>query len=476
MPLVNTTQTVRAASWAPRWRADSWANLSTGIGTPADKRTGGYLVLDVVTDIEARQLWRGNDLAKRIIETQPKDEIRRGFDLKMGDKERAEKILSALEEIPGPSFVGKGMKASFIRARMFERAYGGSAIFPVINDSEGSLATPLNEKAITKIERLRVFEPRELRPFRRYPADSPKSGEIETYQVMPINGSTNGHTAVVEIHETRLIIFPGVRVSAEDLVGTCYGWGDGCLTPVRGVLNDFELTFGSAANLMQDFAQAVLKLDGLAEVLGVDGQNEATSRLSEMNRWRSALRALVLDSKDTFERVTTPLTGMAEMLDRFMFRMAAAAEMPVSKLMGMAPAGLNATGESDISNWDDVVASGQLHITPMLERLIQLFLLSEEGGRNEPDVWSVEFFPLRQPNMTETAQARATQSQTDKNYIDAGVLSPEEVAFARFGGDTYSFETIIDFEERDAMVIAANADPTNVTEVANVDPANASLR
>jgi hypothetical protein len=36
---------------------------------------------------------------------------------------------------------------------------------------------------------------------------------------------------------------------------------------------------------------------------------------------------------------------------------------------------------------------------------------------------------------------RKIQSETDKNYIDAGVLTPEEIAASRFAGDNYSLET-----------------------------------
>src|SRR6185436_1874905 len=183
----------------------------------------------------------------------------------------------------------------------------------------------------------------------------------------------------VEIHESRLIIFPGIRVTREELIGVEQGWGDNKLTRVRDVLNDFELTFGSAANLLQDFSQAVLKLDGLAEILGADGSAEASNRLSEMNRWRSVLRAIVLDGKDTFTRETTSLAGYPNIMDRFMFRLAATAEMPVSKLMGMAPAGLNATGESDADNWNMVVDNDRAHIKPMLERLIKLFMLAKNS-------------------------------------------------------------------------------------------------
>jgi len=455
--------------------ADGWTNVVTGLGTINDKRTAGALALDVVSDIEARDLWRGNDLARRIIEDKPRDALRRGYAIKTQDKEVAEKLLAILENLPGPSFVGKSARAVQVRARQYERAYGGGAIWPVINDSAGSLILPLDEKNMPRIERLKLFEPRQLHPFKRYDdANHAKFGEPEIYQVMPLGGSMPS-TGNQFIHESRLIIYPGIRVSEEQLPGTREGWGDGVLTPVKSVLNDFELGFGAAAHLLQDFAQGVIKLKGLAEIIGVDGgQSDAEKRLAMMNWARSMLHALVMDSEDSFERVTTNLAQLPEMLDRFMYRLSSAADMPVTRLMGMSPAGMNATGESDTRAWYDVVEIDREHICPMTERLIQLAYLCHEwpGRGKEPDTWSIDWPILWQPSETEQSTARKTQADTDCAYIDRGVLSPEEVAIARFGGDTYSFETRIDFELRESLEPAA---PKAVVEepapAPTIDPA-----
>lgn len=436
----------------PLIRHDAWQNIATGIGVAnVDKRTAGGVRCEYVSSSEARDLWRCNDLAARIIEARPLDELRGGFTLSMEDKALAAKILTGLEAIPGPEFVGKGATTNLIKARCFENAYGGGALWPVINDAMGDLSEPLNETAIGKIERLQIFEPRELRPSRYYPIGDQKAGEISHYQVMPLNGSRAGDL-MIELHETRLITFPGIRVTREEAIGVDYGWGDTNLTRVKAALNDLELTFANAAHLVQDFSQAVLQLDGLAEILGADGQNEASARLSEMNRWRSVLRAIVIDGKDKFSRETTSLSGLAELADRFIYRLCAAARMPASKLMGMAPGGLNATGESDNENWDEEVSQGRTHVQPRLERLVRLYMLSSDSptGGTEPKQWSVGFKPLREPDQATTLANKKLQMEIDTGYILAQVNTPDEVAEARFGGDEFSFDLLIDFKDREA--------------------------
>lgn len=438
---------------ARRAHPDGYQNIATGLGvTGRDKRTAGALVLDVVPDATARDLWRGNDLAKRIIEDKPREALARGLNLSLDDKEAAEKIIAYLEDLPGPAHIGKGATKTMIMARCYEKAYGGGAVWPVCNDAAGGLDQPLLlEKGIPKIERLQIFEPRELRPGRRYSdLNHPKYGEPETWHVYPITG---GVDTVAEIHETRLIMFPGTRVTREQLSGVCEGWGDNALTPVMNVLNDFELSFGNAAALLQDFAQAILKLNELSEVLAADGHSDATARLELMNYMRSSLRAMVMDSKDSFERTTTSLAGYPEMLDRFMYRLAAAADETVTRLFGMAPAGLNATGESDEANWHASVERDREHVLPMWESLIRFVMMSGDGPTKgkEPAVWSVSFPPLKQASEKEDAEARLIQMQIDTGYIDKDVYSSDECAEQRFGGDTYSFDTRIDFQERESL-------------------------
>jgi phage-related protein (TIGR01555 family) len=446
-------------------RTDSWENVVTNIGTARDPRRGARPRADIVPAATVRSLWRSNDLAARVIETHAAEALRRGFELNLGEgkKEEADEIESALEEIPGPSWVGNGLVPIFIKALQYEAAYGGAAIWPVMTGAQGELDTELNENAITSIERLALFEPRQLRPAYYYDDPlHPKHGEPAIYEVLPLatrGGITSSTRAY--IHETRLIIFPGIRVSQEDQPGTDPGWGDNKLSRVYQVLADFDLSFGGAAALLAKFSQVVFKLKGLATTQATNPEFKA--HLEAMNYAGSVLNSWVVDSEDDVSRLAVTMAGLPDTLDKLMLRLAAAADMPVSLLMGQAPAGLNATGESDIRFFYDRVEQLRERLRPLIERLIKWCLLAGDGptAGNEPDTWCVEFPPLWEPSKKEEIETRKTQAEIDKIYIEAGVQSPEETAQARFGGDTYSFETQIDFAAREAqtMVVAPTVTP-----------------
>jgi phage-related protein (TIGR01555 family) len=174
---------------------------------------------------------------------------------------------------------------------------------------------------------------------------------------------------------------------------------------------------------------------------------------------KSVVRGIVIDKGlEEFERMTTSFTGLPELMDKANERLAAAADMPLMMLMGKSPGGLGSNGDGETRNFYDKVASKQQHIlVPAIAKIVEVLSVKY---KLEPG-WHVEFPPLWQPSETETAQSRNVQAQTDQIYIANNVLTPEEVAQARYGGASYSFETPIDFAARASFESLGGNDPTN---------------
>jgi hypothetical protein len=119
--------------------------------------------------------------------------------------------------------------------------------------------------------------------------------------------------------------------------------------------------------------------------------------------------------------------------------------MPITKLFGRSPAGLNATGESDLENWYGEVLAYQQHvIKPRIERIVRLICYAL--GMPDPESWSVTFPSLWIEGPKAIAERRKIIADTDKVYIDAGVYEAEEVALARAQGP--DAEIVIDEDSR----------------------------
>lgn len=429
----------------PQERRDGWINTASGHGTARDRRTLTTYGVDVVTDLEAMQLWRSEWLAARVIETRPKEAFRRGYELKCDDKKLAERIVAKAEEL--------GVNKALVLAGQYQRAYGGAAIFPVLDGALGDLSTPLDETRITDVKALHVFEPRQLQPVSYYTdLANPKHGQPEIYRFMPLYAGRSTGMAWQTIHESRLVIFPGIRVSVQTQPGQREGWGDSELSRPHQAIADYGLSWGSATTILHNFGRDVLQFDGWAELAAHPGGQEVMARrVQAFDMANSALRVGVLDGKDKFTVRGGSLAGLHDVLIQQAQYVAAACGMPVTVLMGMQPAGLNATGDMDVRNWYATIENDQEdEYKPRAERIYKLLFLSTAGpsGGKEPDTWSVQFRPLLTPSEKEAAETRKIVAETDQIYVDMGAATADDVAESRWKGDTYSAEMVIDWKRR----------------------------
>jgi len=208
---------------------------------------------------------------------------------------------------------------------------------------------------------------------------------------------------------------------------------------------------------MSDASQAVFKVQGLMSMIAGGQKDVLQTRMQLVDMSRSVARALLLDAEggEEFERTSSNFTDAQNMLDKFMLRLASAAEMPVTILMGRSPAGENATGESDFRAWYDTIRTAQENdLEPRLSRLVTLLMLSKDGptGGIVPETWEIRFDPLWQATPEEQATIEKITAEKDKIYLETGVLLPEEVALSRFRSEGWNAETQIDRNVRETLL------------------------
>jgi phage-related protein (TIGR01555 family) len=457
-------------------RVDGWNNLLTGLGVPGrDKRLlTAYRASVGMGQAELEALFHGDDLVATVCGLPAEEMTREWIELTTPgddeegktDPELARAVTQHLEVVGAQGAMAEGIT--------WARLYGGSIVLLGADDGQDP-TTPLREDAIRSLDWLTVLDRWDLTIVRRY--EDPRGrrfGEPELYRINSTLTDTRGVALGDEVHASRVLRFDGAQTSRRRRRQNG-GWCDSVIDRVYEVLRDFNAGFGGASALLADFAQAVFKIKDLAQMLSHDEDDLVRQRLELLDYARSSCRAVPLDAEsEDFSRQVTPIAGLPELLDRMMLRLSAATRMPVTLLMGRAPAGLNATGESDIRTWyDHVAAQQERELRPRLERLIRLVMLAKTGptrGR-EPQNWSFAFRPLWQLPEGEVAQVRKTQAETDAIYLDRGVLRPGEVASSRWGGDKWSMETVLDPEARQAAAEATGTtDPTSAPAPGAIGP------
>jgi phage-related protein (TIGR01555 family) len=237
-------------------KSDGWVNPTIGFGTSRDKITAGYFLLPpALQPNELGALYYHNDLASRIVETRPKEALRRGYEIETATEDLGDEIYAY-----GKQF---GLDAKIQEAWIWARLYGGSVILVGADDLQPPWR-PLNRKNVRSIKFLNVLDSRFLYPVAHY--QDPLQGNFglpELYQIQTPEG------AMSLVHESRLIRFEGThvdRLKRREL----NGWSYSVLQRVYDVLRSFETAFQAAGILLSDASQGVFKIDGLIDMIAAE--------------------------------------------------------------------------------------------------------------------------------------------------------------------------------------------------------------
>ncbi len=338
-------------------RLDGWENIVTLLGTNSDKRAGGR-VKRPRPNVNFRQfedLYFGDDLAATIAELPAREMVREWFDIIADDpalndddtRTSAGDEVTTEEKITVGKRVGQALEdldaqEKFFEAIVWARVFGGSLLFIGADDGGGddpeSMALPLNEENIQSISHLGVFDRWDV-TIAEWDAD-PRSANVGQPLFYRINTTTpKGDKSVPGdlIHHSRFIRFDGTLVNHRRRRENG-GWADSIYTRLEELIRDFNLAWGSIANILQDFAQAIFKMRGLRDAILGDKDDIVLKRMALIDRFRASSRAVPLDAEDEdFERKATPVAGLADLMDRFALRLAAGARQPATLLFASHP-------------------------------------------------------------------------------------------------------------------------------------------
>lgn len=425
-------------------RLDGWMNLLSGVGTTTGRGDFRPVLAPPLDAVTIATLYRDDPFAKRVCRALPEDALRQGFGVDT-EAALATRLDAQMDDLKAREHVRE--------AWVWARKDGGAALLVGADDGQDP-REPLDLGRVRGVRFVTPLQRSDLAATAWFDDPlRPDFGRPARYRVARKTGGRavgSAAPAPPEVHASRLILFDGAPTTPEDRAQSD-GWGASELQGAYHALQQFNGAWASTTTLMQDASQAVFKIKELYAMMVGDREDVLRKRITLLDLSRSIARAILIDAEDeSFERSETSMAGLPELLDKYMLLLAGATEMPVTRLMGRSPAGLNATGESDVRSWYDVVQSARTnYLEPKLERLVKILM-----GPAEPANWSIKFPSLWQFSPTEEAAYRSTVAQTDAVYIQSQVVTPEEVALSRWRPEGYSAEMQLAREARAAVAAA----------------------
>lgn len=425
-------------------RGDSWRNTVTNVAVNSGKTAMRFTptVADYLDDETLARLYELDGIAARVVDAIPATAMRHEPTYMVGDAATSAAVKAIVDDL--------GVWPAMQQAWSWGRCFGGAGVILGVDDGR-EVSLPLDTENIRALRFLVTADKRDLQPQAWHGDDQSKNyGTPATYRLLR-NGGTTVSNAVV--HSSRVIRFGGVPTTKRRRMEQ-QGWDDSVLQRVYVELQAARSAFAGAGTLIHEASVVTVGVKGLMNLMASDPTDMLKTRFEVMQRMFGIGRWLMHDADgETVSRLDVgALTGVVDVMDRFVNFLAAVSGIPVTVLMGQAPAGLNATGDSDLTNWYDLCEAERTRVLlPRLEQVVRIILRSKTGptGGVEPEGWRIVMPPLRTPTPAERMDARAKQATTDVAYINAGVLTPEEVALSRFRPDGWSDETIVDLDARE---------------------------
>ena len=156
----------------------------------------------------------------------------------------------------------------------------------------------------------------------------------------------------------------------------------------------------------------MLKIPGLRELhRGGTHKNpdepSPTDIGEQTNAFKSIYRLLMLDSTEDFARIAVQFGGLADLMERFSHRIAAAGQIPITRWDGRSPAGMSATGESDMKNYVLMMeAMRSVRLDHELKILDEV--LARDAGLQEAPEWKWNsLIELSDQEIAEAAKVKA---------------------------------------------------------------------
>lgn len=338
--------------------------------------------------------------------------------------DKIRKITERMEELK--------LRERFQQCALYDLQFGGGHLYWEFKGAEDDRGRqlPLVISEIKKGSLLRVtaIEPYWMTPF-SYNADKPNLPDFYVPQSWMMLGKKTA--------TSRLMIFIGRPVP--DLIKPSYNFTGISLAQLMAPYIDRWLRTAKSVNDLINIFSIVNLATNMNAMLMDGGDNGLTlaQRMKAFTAGRDN-RGVMITNYDTEELkiVEASLASLDKLQAQSQEHMAAPCHIPLIKLFGITPSGLNATSEGEFQAFYDWLLSQCMHVFgDHLKRALEIVQMDLFGVVD--DEITFKFKPLWTPTAKELADIRKADAERDNTYVTMGAISPDEVR-ARLAGDPTS--------------------------------------
>lgn len=427
--------------------ADSFTNFIAKMGLGNDNiTTGGSYGFNPITRQRQMLEWihRGSWLGGVAIDLVADDMTRAGIDIRG-------RLPSSDAEKIHEEFVRLKLWKKVNQTIKWSRLYGG-AIGVILIDGQDP-QTPFRLQSVGKdqFRGLMVLDRWQIEPsFNDLITElGPEMGLPKYYKIMSTAQAYRG----MKIHHTRCLRLVGIELPFNQSV-TENLWGLSVLERIYDRMIAYDSATTGASQLVYKAYIRTYSIEGLRTIASQGGKalDGLTKYVDMMRRFQSIEGVTLLDAKDKFEgHVHNAFSGIAELLLQLGQQLSGALQIPLVRLLGQSPTGLNASGESDLRTYYDGIRQRQ--VSDLTIPMTAMFRATAQSlGISIPDGFVIDFKPLWQLTDTEKSEIASKDERTTREAHEAGIINRQD-SLKELRASSYTtgrFESISDEEIRNA--------------------------
>lgn len=228
------------------------------------------------------------------------------------------------------------------------------------------------------------------------------------------------------IHHTRCVRMDGVGLPFRQRIAE-NGWGMSVIERLYDRLLAFDSgTMGVAQLLFRAYIRSY-KVKDYRQIVTTGGDLlEGFTRSMELMRMMQSNEGLtVIDSEDDFATHPYNFGGVAEVLMALGQQISGALGIPLVRLFGQSPTGMNSTGESDWRLYDSMInAAQEARLRRPLARVFDVLWRSELGVP-PPPTWGYVFRPIAQLSEVEKSEIAQRDAASVAQLHQGGIISTQ---------------------------------------------------
>jgi phage-related protein (TIGR01555 family) len=401
--------------------ADGLQNLASGLGTRKDKAFGNQWVhsnrnVDHIT-LSAR--FREDWVSQKVCKVVPQDMTREW------------RVCSTPEAVEADAYWN--IARIFREAYQWARLYGTSFVLMDIADGRNT-DKPVNWKKLKRgcLRSFNVVDRTRITVI----------GDIDQEPLSPTFGMPTHYQFVnspTRIHKDRIIRFEGTELPIYERQRNLW-YSDSVLIPLMNQIDNFHTTSSAAAQMVQEANTDIITVDGLQNMLQNSvGTAAMLERFATWKDIKSVFGVSILDSSEEYDQKKIQLSGVKDLIWEYLRMVSASVGIPATRFLSASPDGLNATGESDLVNYIEMLQGLQKDIFVPRLQVVDKLLSVDAGIPEFTYEWGC-IFPESASQKQDRLSTEATRLAT---LSDSGIISRESaLAEAKKSGMVSSDATV----------------------------------